>query len=71
MYPIFEEAKKEMKRDGKTRFKVWLYQGDGVTINVHRDYAHEPQIARLKNAVRDRAGELNVPTRLTVDYSEK
>jgi hypothetical protein len=68
MYPIFREARKEMERDGKTRFKVWLYQGDGVTINVHRDYAHEPQIARLQTAVSEKADELGVPTKLTVDW---
>jgi len=70
MYPIFREAKAEMERDGKTRFKVWLYQGDGVSINVHRDYAHEPQIARLQKAVKERANELDVPTRLEVDWPE-
>jgi hypothetical protein len=70
MYPIFREAREEMKRDGKTRFKVWLYQGDGVTLNVHRDYSHEPQIARLQKAVKQRANELGAPTRLEVDWPE-
>lgn len=57
-----------MERDGNTRFKVWLYQGDGVTIRVHRDYTHEPRIARLQKAVKARADELGVPTRLEVGW---
>lgn len=69
MYPIFREAEKELERDEYARFRVWLYQGDGVTINIDRRVRnHEKVIARLQAAVKERAGELGVPTRLTVDW---
>ncbi|MCS4038308.1 hypothetical protein [Salinibacter ruber] len=69
MHPIFREAKKEMESGSYARFKIWLYQGDGVTINIDRRVrSHEKLIARLQNAVKERAGELGVPTRLTVDW---
>lgn len=69
MYPIFREAKKERERDGHTWFKVWLYQGDGVTIRLHRKVRnHSKQIGRLQKAVKKRADDLGVPTRLEVDW---
>lgn len=70
MASIFEEAEKEMDRERKTRFKIWLYQGDGVTIRVHRDYSHSPQIKRLQDAADEKADELGVPTKLEIDYSK-
>jgi hypothetical protein len=70
MYPVFREAQAELDRDGDVKFKVWLYQGDGVTIRIHRNYAHEPRIARLQKAVADKAEELGVPTKLEVDWPE-
>lgn len=69
MYPIFDLARQEMEREEYARFKVWLYQGDGVTIRVHRNVRnHDKQIGRLQRAVKQRAGELSVPTQLTVDW---
>jgi hypothetical protein len=70
MLPIFGAAQAERERDEQTRYEVWLYQGDGVTVRIDRRYAHEPQIARLQEAVADRANELGVPTKLEVDWPE-
>ncbi|MCS4139578.1 hypothetical protein GGQ13_003033 [Salinibacter ruber] len=69
MAPIFRQGFDERTRDGKTRFRVWLYQADGATVRVHRDYAHSPQIERLQSAVAERAEELGVPTELEVDHT--
>ena len=69
MLPIFEEAWDERERDGQTRFKVWLYQADGVTVRIDRRYSHANQIERLQSAVAEEAAELGVPTELEVDYT--
>ena len=69
MAALFEEARDERERDGQTRFEVWLYQADGVTIRIDRRYSHANQIERLQKAVASRAEELGVPTELEVDYT--
>ncbi|MCS4087281.1 hypothetical protein GGQ10_002107 [Salinibacter ruber] len=71
MAPIFREARKEMESDSYTRFKVWLYQADGVTVRIDRRVTNRPKVvARLRKAVKERADELNVPTELEVDWPE-
>ena len=69
LYPVFEEALAERRREGPSRFQIWLYQADGVTVRIHRKYDHRPQIKRLQEAVAKQADELGVPTELEVDYS--
>jgi len=69
MAALFDEAQAERDRDGETRFTVWLYQADGVTVRIDRRYSHANQIERLQKAVADRAEELGVPTELEVDWS--
>lgn len=69
MGAAFEEAQKELERDGNTRFWIWLYQGDGFTMRVRSDASATRQIERLQDAVGDEVGELDVPTELEVDYA--
>lgn len=69
MYPIFEIAQEEKERAARARFKVWLYQADGVTIRVASKASHSKQIARLQEAVAKEADRLGIPTKLEVDYS--
>ena len=69
MAALFDEAQAERDRDGETRFKVWLYQADGVTVRIDRRYSHSAQIERLQKTVASRAEELGVPTELEVDWS--
>ena len=66
----FEEAIKEKERDARTRFKIWLYQGDGFTIRVSSKASAQAQVRTLKQAVADKAEELGVPTELEVDWPE-
>lgn len=59
-----------MERNACTQFRVWLYQGDGVTINTYQKVRnYENVIARFQKAVKQRANELGVPTRLEVDFN--
>jgi len=64
----FREARAEKARDARTRFKIWLYQGDGFTMRVSSKASPQRQIDRLQDAVSGRAGELGVPTELEVDW---
>lgn len=64
----FRVAKKERERDARTRFKIWLCQGDGFTIRVSSKASTGRQIKRLQDAVAEKAEELGVPTKLTVDW---
>jgi hypothetical protein len=66
----FEEAIKEKERDARTRFKIWLYQGDGFTIRVSSKASIDSQVGTLKQAVADKAEDLGVPTELEVDWPE-
>lgn len=64
----FEEAIAEKERDARTKFKIVLLQGDGFSIQVSSKASIDAQVKRLKNAVAERAEELGVPTKLTVDW---
>ncbi|MFB6271891.1 MAG: hypothetical protein ABEL51_03250 [Salinibacter sp.] len=66
----FDEARKEKAREASTRFKIWLYQGDGFTIRVSSKASPKKQINSLQRAVAHKADELGVPTELEVDWPE-
>jgi len=69
MHKVFELAREERERDARARFKVWLYQADGVTVRMSSKASHSRQIERLQNAVAEEAERLGIPTKLEVDYS--
>ena len=69
MYPIFELAREEKARDARARFKVWLYQADGVTVRMSSKASHSRQIERLQSAVAEEADRLGIPTELEVDFT--
>lgn len=69
MAAAFDEARAELDRDARPRFRIWLYQADGVTVRIGNKASHSKQIDRLQSAVADKAEELKVPTKLEVDYT--
>jgi len=70
MAAAFDEAREEKQADGRTDYKIWLYQADGFTVRVRSRVSHSKRIERLQEAVAERASELAVPTELRVDWPE-
>lgn len=68
MVAAFDEAREEKRSDGRTDFKIWLYQADGFTVRMRSRVSHSKRIDRLQSAVAQKANELGVPTELEVDY---
>lgn len=68
MSQIFDLAIEEQQRE-RPRFTIWLYQSDGVTVRVKSRASVSHQVQRLQEAVKEKADELGVPTRLEVDWS--
>jgi len=66
MAEAFRIAEQENSRE-RPRFRIWLYQADGFTMRVASKYKPENQIERLQRAVRSKANDLNVPTKLEID----
>jgi hypothetical protein len=69
MAAALDEAQAELERGSSPRFRIWLYQADGVTVRMGSKASHSNQIDRLQNAVADKADELGVPTELEVDFT--
>jgi len=68
MAACFRIAKRERERPQRSRFHIWLYQGDGFTMRVTSKASITKQVRRLQKAVAEEANRLGMPTRLTVDY---
>lgn len=66
----FEEAAEEKANDAITKWKIWLYQGDGFTVRVGSQGTRSVVEKRLKTAVAERARKYGVPTKLTIDWPE-
>jgi hypothetical protein len=69
IYEVFKLAIEEQewadeKKSRRERFKVWLLQGDGLTIRIDRKQKHEPVIDKLQAAVKAKADELGMTTAL-------
>lgn len=64
----FALGRQERERDARSRFTIWLYQYDGITVRMGSKASHSKQIDRLQSAVAEKADELGVPTKLEVDY---
>ncbi len=67
MAEAFRVAEEESRRE-RPRFRIWLYQSDGFTMRVASKYKPKNQIERLQEAVRSKAEDLNVPTKLEIDH---
>ena len=57
------------KNSRRPKFRIWLYQADGITVRFKSD-SPQRQIQRLQDAVAEKANELNVPTELEVDWPQ-
>jgi hypothetical protein len=57
------------KNSRRPKFRIWLYQADGITVRFKSD-SPQRQIQRLQDAVAEKADELNIPTELEVDWPE-
>lgn len=67
------EATEEMewaaeKESRQPRFRIWLYQADGVTIRVSSKHKLDTIIDRLQERFNRKAKELGLITRLEVDW---
>jgi len=74
MWPIFREATEEKawaseKSHRRPKFRIWVYQSDGVTVRIGSKASNDKQITRLQEAVSEKAEELDIPTKLEVDYT--
>jgi hypothetical protein len=74
MWPVFREAIKAKewaseKSHRRPKFRIWLYQADGVTIRIGSKASGDKVITRLQDAVAEKADELDIPTELELDYA--
>lgn len=69
MAELFRVARRERERGPRTKFRIWLYQYDGVTIRTSSKASDRRQISRLQDAVDKKAEELGMPTQLEVDHT--
>jgi hypothetical protein len=72
IWECFQEAIEELrwaekKESRRPRFRIWLLQGDGFTVNVDRKRKPEAIVERLKECVTEKAEELGMPTGLSVE----
>lgn len=70
MAEVFRVAREERDRGPRTKFRIWLYQADGVTIRTSSKASGSRQVNRLQSAVAEKAEELEMPTQLEVDYPD-